>query len=130
VVDYPLSGYCAGRAGAGAEPFGRLAARCAEPETAPGGRLMALLEVKDLRVAFPQGKTGEVEALRGVDLTLEKGQRLGIVGESGAGKSMLAFAILNLIAEPGRVTEGSVTFDGVSLLNMSERQIRHLRGNR
>ncbi|MAZ21789.1 ABC transporter ATP-binding protein [Roseovarius sp.] len=91
---------------------------------------MTMLEIDDLRVAFPRGKTEEIEALRGVSLRLEKGERLGVVGESGAGKSMLAFSILNLIAEPGRVSEGAVRFMGENLLDMSERQIRGIRGNR
>lgn len=91
---------------------------------------MALLQVRDLHVAFPRGKRDWVEALRGVDLTLEKGERLGVVGESGAGKSMLAFAILNLIADPGRITHGTVKLNGENLLDMSERQIRSIRGNR
>ncbi len=91
---------------------------------------MPLLEISNLHVAFPRGKHTEVEALRGVNLTLEKGERLGIVGESGAGKSMLAFAILNLIAEPGRVSNGSIRFDGQNLLEMSEPDIRRIRGNR
>ncbi len=89
---------------------------------------MAMLEVSDLHVAFPRGKTDEVEALRGVSLTLEKGERLGVVGESGAGKSMLAFAILNLIAEPGRVSNGTITFKGQNLLTLPEREIRRIRG--
>ena len=91
---------------------------------------MAMLEVSNLHVAFPRGKRDWVEALRGVDLTLERGERLGVVGESGAGKSMLAFAILNLIAEPGRVSQGTVTFEGENLLELSERNIRSIRGNR
>ena len=91
---------------------------------------MAMLDVRDMHVAFPRGKHDWVEALRGVDLTLERGERLGVVGESGAGKSMLAFAILNLIAEPGIVSQGSVTFEGQELLHLSENQIRSLRGNR
>ena len=91
---------------------------------------MAMLEVNDLHVAFPIGKHKEVEALRGVSLTLEKGERLGVVGESGAGKSMLAFAILNLIAEPGRVSNGTIKFNGQNLLDLSERQLREIRGNR
>ncbi|MHA3916028.1 ABC transporter ATP-binding protein [Halovulum sp. GXIMD14793] len=91
---------------------------------------MPMLEVKDLHVAFPRGKRDWIEALRGVSLSLEKGERIGVVGESGAGKSMLAFAILNLIAQPGRVSQGSVSFDGESLLDMPEKQIRGIRGNR
>jgi len=90
---------------------------------------MALLEIRDLHVAFPRGRH-EVEALRGVDLTLERGERLGVVGESGAGKSMLAFAILNLISAPGRISGGSIRFDGQDLLALSEPGIRHIRGNR
>ena len=91
---------------------------------------MAMLEVRDLHVAFPRGRRDWVEALRGVDLTLEKGERLGVVGESGAGKSMLAFAILNLIADPGRVSNGTINFHGQNLLELSERDIRGIRGNR
>lgn len=91
---------------------------------------MAMLDIRDLHVAFPRGKHDWVEALRGVDLTLAKGERLGVVGESGAGKSMLAFAILNLVAEPGRVTRGRIEFHGENLLELSERDIRGIRGNR
>ena len=91
---------------------------------------MPMLEVRDLHVAFPRGKKDWAEALRGVSLTLEKGERLGVVGESGAGKSMLAFAILNLIADPGRVSQGTIEFHGQNLLDLSENDIRGIRGNR
>ena len=91
---------------------------------------MALLEVRGLEVAFPQGPHDEALALRGVDLDLDPGERLGVVGESGAGKSMLAFAILNLIAAPGRVRAGSVRFEGRNLLTLPEVEIRDIRGNR
>ena len=91
---------------------------------------MALLEVRGLQVAFPQGPRDEALALRGVDLDLDPGERLGVVGESGAGKSMLAFAILNLIAEPGRVSAGSIHFEGRNLLTLPADEIRNIRGNR
>jgi peptide/nickel transport system ATP-binding protein len=91
---------------------------------------MALLEVRDLEVAFPKGRHGEALALRGVDLDLEAGERLGVVGESGAGKSMLAFAILNLIAEPGRISKGSISFEGRNLADLPAEEIRNIRGNR
>jgi len=91
---------------------------------------MALLEVRGLEVAFPQGRRAEALALRGVDLDLEPGERLGVVGESGAGKSMLAFAILNLIAAPGRISAGSIAFEGRNLLDLSSDEIRKVRGDR
>jgi peptide/nickel transport system ATP-binding protein len=91
---------------------------------------MALLEVRGLEVAFPQGPRDEALALRGVDLDLDPGERLGVVGESGAGKSMLAFAILNLISEPGRISAGSIHFDGRNLLTLPPAEIRNIRGNR
>ncbi|GAB4285882.1 MAG: ABC transporter ATP-binding protein [Roseovarius sp.] len=89
-----------------------------------------MLEIRDLHVAFPHGRRGEVEALRGVDLRLGRGERLGVVGESGAGKSMLAFAILNLVAAPGRISRGEVRFHGDNLLDLPEDAIRDIRGNR
>ena len=91
---------------------------------------MALLEVRGLEVAFPKGPYDEALALRGVDLDLDPGERLGVVGESGAGKSMLAFAILNLISEPGRISAGSIRFDGRNLLTLPPKEIRNIRGNR
>jgi peptide/nickel transport system ATP-binding protein len=91
---------------------------------------MALLEVRGLEVAFPKGPRNEALALRGVDLDLDPGQRLGVVGESGAGKSMLAFAILNLIAEPGRISAGSIRFEGRNLLTLPAAEIMNIRGNR
>jgi peptide/nickel transport system ATP-binding protein len=91
---------------------------------------MALLEVRGLEVAFPKGPYDEALALRGVDLDLDPGERLGVVGESGAGKSMLAFAILNLVSEPGRISAGSIRFDGRSLLTLPPAEIRNIRGNR
>jgi len=86
---------------------------------------MSLLDVTDLEVSF-----GRHKALRGVSFSLDKGERLGIVGESGAGKSMAAFAIINLISDPGRITGGSVTFDGRRLDTMDTEDLRGIRGNR
>jgi len=86
---------------------------------------MSLLDVTDLEVSF-----GRHKALRGVSFSLDKGERLGIVGESGAGKSMAAFAIINLISDPGRITGGSVTFDGRRLDTMDTEDLRSIRGDR
>ncbi|MFE8070266.1 ABC transporter ATP-binding protein [Marinobacteraceae bacterium S3BR75-40.1] len=90
---------------------------------------MALLDVKDLDVRFAV-RGGDLQALRNISFSLEPGERLGLVGESGAGKSVAAFSILNLIARPGYIAGGSVKFEGKELVGLSERQLRHYRGNR
>ena len=87
-----------------------------------------LLSVRDLRVTFPT-RSGTFEAVRGISFTLGK-ERLGIVGESGAGKSVAAFSLLNLIAKPGYIAGGSITFDGLELTGLSDRQLRKVRGHR
>jgi peptide/nickel transport system ATP-binding protein len=88
-----------------------------------------LLEVKNLTVAFALRRQ-HLTAVDGVSFRLSKGERLGIVGESGAGKSVTGFAILNLISKPGRITGGSIRFDGRELTTLSEEEIRSIRGNR
>ncbi|WP_336367464.1 ABC transporter ATP-binding protein [Marinobacter sp. C2H3] len=90
---------------------------------------MALLEVSNLDVRFAV-RGGDLEALRGISFSLDKGERLGLVGESGAGKSVAAFSILNLIAKPGYIAGGQIRFDGRDLAAMSERELRGIRGNR
>jgi len=90
---------------------------------------MPLLEVRDLEVEFPM-RAGRLKALRGVGFSLDGGERLGIVGESGAGKSMAAYAILNLITEPGRISAGEISFDGTRLDTLDDEEMRHIRGNR
>ncbi len=90
---------------------------------------MALLEIRGLEVEFPL-RAAKLKALRGIDFTLDAGERLGIVGESGAGKSMAAYAILNLISEPGRIGAGEIVFDGQKLNEVSDEEMRHIRGNR
>ncbi|MCG8491833.1 MAG: ABC transporter ATP-binding protein [Sneathiellales bacterium] len=90
---------------------------------------MALLEVKGLEVEFPLGRK-TLQALHGVDFSLDRGERLGIVGESGAGKSVAAFSILNLISRPGRISEGEVLFDGTDLTRLDDAAMREIRGNK
>lgn len=90
---------------------------------------MALLEVENLDVRFPL-RHGEIQAVRDLSFQLERGERLGIVGESGAGKSVLGFSLVNLLAAPGRITAGSIRFEGRELVGLSERRWRHLRGRR
>ena len=88
----------------------------------------ALLVVEDLRVSFDTPK-GVVEAVRGIDFELGH-ERLGIVGESGSGKSQTGRAILRLISGNGRIAAKRMEFDGIDLLNASERRMREIRGNR
>jgi peptide/nickel transport system ATP-binding protein len=88
-----------------------------------------LLEVKDLEVKFTL-RLGELTAINGVSFTLDKGQRLGIVGESGAGKSVTGFAIINLLSKPGYVSAGKILFEGQELNRLPEEKMREIRGNR
>jgi oligopeptide/dipeptide ABC transporter ATP-binding protein len=87
-----------------------------------------LLEVSGLRVHIPAVR-GTVEAVDGVSFTMGRGEMLGIVGESGCGKSMLALSIMRLVPEPGRITDGRIALLGRDLLKLSERDMREVRGN-
>lgn len=88
-----------------------------------------LLEVSGLRVSFPRD-SGMLPVLRGVTLALEPGQSLGIVGESGAGKTVLVRAILGLLDPPWQIERGTIRFAGEELLGRSEDELRHIRGNK
>jgi peptide/nickel transport system ATP-binding protein len=88
-----------------------------------------LLEIEDLRTYFFT-RDGIVRAVDGVSLGVGRGETLGVVGESGCGKSVTSLSILRLIAEPpGRIVSGSIRFEGVDLLKLSEPEMRHIRGN-
>lgn len=89
---------------------------------------MTLLSVRNLRVSFPT-RQGIAEVVRGISFDLGR-ERLGVVGESGSGKSMTGRAILGLVRPPGRVTADRLDLDGQSILNLSERRMRRIRGNR
>ena len=84
---------------------------------------MSLLEIRDLRVAF-----GAAMPVDGVGLTLEAGRTLGLVGESGCGKTLTALSILRLVPAPGRIAGGSIRFDGGELVDLDEPAMRALRG--
>ncbi len=89
---------------------------------------MALLEVNDLRVSLHTAQ-GALPALRGVSFALERGQTLGLIGESGCGKSLTALALMGLLPE-GASVSGSIRFDGQELTTLDEAQWCKLRGNR
>jgi len=89
----------------------------------------ALLEVRGLRTSF-DGERGEVRAVDGVNFRLERGRTLGIVGESGCGKSVTALSIMGLVPQPpGRIAGGEVLFDGEDLLKLPPGRMRDLRGD-
>ena len=88
-----------------------------------------LLDVKDLEVKFAL-RFGDLTAINGVNFSLDRGERLGIVGESGAGKSVTGFAIINLLSKPGYISAGQVVFEGQELNRLAEEDMREIRGNR
>ncbi len=89
-----------------------------------------LLQVRDLKTYFFTDD-GVVKAVDGVSWDVQAGETLGLVGESGCGKSVSALSLLRLIPNPpGRIVSGQVLFDGEDLLQMDEDEIRHIRGNK
>jgi peptide/nickel transport system ATP-binding protein len=89
-----------------------------------------LLEVRGLRTFFDT-EEGEVRAVDGVDFHLDRGSTLGILGESGCGKSVTALSIMGLVPQPpGRIVSGEVLFEGEDLLKLSPKRLRDLLGNR
>ena len=89
-----------------------------------------LLEVKDLATYFFT-QDGVVKAVDGISYDVEEGEVLGIVGESGCGKSVSALSIMRLVASPpGRTIRGEVLFEGEDLLSLDDAEMRHIRGNR
>ena len=87
-----------------------------------------LLDVRNLMTYFFTAG-GLVKAVRGVDFTIETGETLALVGESGCGKSMTALSLLRLVPEPGRIVEGQIFFAGNDLLHVPDEEMRRVRGN-
>jgi oligopeptide/dipeptide ABC transporter ATP-binding protein len=101
-----------------AEPYRPATQRSTEP----------ILRVEGLRTHFFT-RDGVVKAVDGVDLHVAPGEVLGLVGESGCGKSVTSMSILDLVAEPGRIVEGDIWFKGESLRSKSKREMRDIRGD-
>ena len=87
-----------------------------------------LVDIKDERLSFFT-PAGEVKALGGVSIHLKEGEVLGIVGESGSGKSVTAYSLMGLTAYPGRLIGGTLDFNGHHINDMSEKEMRRIRGN-
>jgi peptide/nickel transport system ATP-binding protein len=93
--------------------------------------MSALLEVEGLRSSFRQEEGGEFAAVDGVSFSLEAGRTLGIVGESGCGKSVTSLSIMGLLPKgQGRISGGAIRFEGRDLAGLSAKEMRSLRGNR
>jgi peptide/nickel transport system ATP-binding protein len=90
---------------------------------------MSLLSVRDLTVKFAM-RSRTVTALHQISFDLARGERLGIVGESGAGKSITGFALMKLLSAPGYIDSGTIQFDGTDITRAPEAQMRRIRGNR
>ncbi|MER7474114.1 dipeptide/oligopeptide/nickel ABC transporter permease/ATP-binding protein, partial [Micromonospora sp. NPDC000018] len=122
-----------GRPALTTDPLAAQLARLAEAESRRTDRLRPvpdvppLLEVRDLRIAFPQ-RHGDVAVVDGVDLLVRPGETLGLVGESGCGKSLTSLAIMGLLPRGARVS-GEIRFDGQDLLTVKEATRNRLRGH-
>ena len=87
-----------------------------------------LLEVRNLQTHFPT-RAGLVRAVDGVSFHVDRGELLGLVGESGCGKSITALSVMRLITPPGKIVDGEISFDGENLLAASEERMREIRGD-
>jgi len=96
-----------------------------DPRPAAVGR--PLLEVEDLRVAFAT-RRGTITAVDGISFSIGEGEVLGVVGESGAGKSLTGAAIIGLLEPPGHVAGGRILFDGKRIDNLPPAALRRIRG--
>ena len=88
-----------------------------------------LLEVKDLKTHFFT-EDGVIPSVNGVSFTVKKGETIGIVGESGCGKSVTSLSILQLVSKPGRIVGGQILLNGTDLTKNSNKQMRKIRGNK
>ena len=88
-----------------------------------------ILQVTNLKTYF-HTEDGVVKAVDGVDLVVYPGEVVGLVGESGCGKSVTSLSIMRLVSKPGKIETGEILFDGSDLLKLSETEMNHVRGNR
>jgi oligopeptide/dipeptide ABC transporter ATP-binding protein len=96
------------------------------PRSLEGG---PILQVKGLRTSF-KTREGVVKAVDGIDFSVGRGEIMGLVGESGCGKSVTSLSILRLVASPGSIDAGQIVFDGKDLMTLSSEEMRQIRGDR
>ena len=107
------------------QPVGKPGAAVADADVNPSE---AILEVKNLRTSFFTAD-GVVHAVDNVSFNVKRGEALALVGESGCGKSVTAMSVMRLVASPGKITAGEIRFKGKNLADLSEREMRKVRGN-
>ena len=90
---------------------------------------MSLLQVKNLVVEFPN-RRGTLRAIDNISFDIAPGEILGVVGESGAGKSLTGASIIGLLEPPGRIASGEVLLEGSRIDNLNNDQLRHIRGRK
>lgn len=88
-----------------------------------------VIEVENLQISY-ETRTGDVEAIEGVSFSVHEGETLGLVGESGCGKSTIAFGIVNFLGANGKIVGGSIRFQGQELVGRSQKKLKQLRGDR
>ncbi|MCS7061251.1 MAG: ABC transporter ATP-binding protein [Thermoflexales bacterium] len=110
-------------------PAAAPSANAAGSAKAGADRSDLMLDVHGLKTYFFT-EDGVVKAVDGVDLKVRRGETVGIVGESGCGKSVTSLSIMRLVGAPGKIIEGEIIFDGVNLLDLPEKEMTHIRGNR
>jgi peptide/nickel transport system ATP-binding protein len=89
----------------------------------------AVIEVENLQISYETRK-GDVEAIQGVSFKVGEGETVGLVGESGCGKSTIAFGIVNFLGSNGKIVDGSIRFQGNELVGRSQEELKELRGDR
>lgn len=90
---------------------------------------MSLLEVKNLRIEYPS-RHGVHAAVKSLSFNIERGEIVGVVGESGAGKSTVGNAVIDLLSPPGRIASGEVFLDGEKVSGLSPEDMRKVRGSK
>ena len=100
-----------------------------QASTRDGDSVSPVLEVRGLRTSFTT-RAGVIRAVTGIDFSVSRNEVLGLVGESGCGKSVTSLSILGLVGEPGKVEAGEVMFDGKDLLTLPDEELRKIRGDR
>ncbi len=104
-----------------------MTAPASTPESTPAAATGPLLDIRGLRTHFDT-QDGVVKAVDAVDLHVDRGEVLGIVGESGCGKSVTSLSVMGLIAHPGEIVAGEILFDGQDIAQMKKSELRGLRG--